>query len=61
MPFEGKWMELEVLILHKISQTQKIKYHTVTLCKTNKKTNYKVKKEGGDGRKQEDLFLEMQK
>jgi hypothetical protein len=31
MSFAGKWMELEVIMLSKISQVQKDKYHMLSL------------------------------
>jgi hypothetical protein len=31
MSFAGKWMELEVIMLGKISQAQEDKYHTLSL------------------------------
>jgi hypothetical protein len=31
MSFAGKWMELEIIILHEISQAQKAKYHKFLL------------------------------
>jgi hypothetical protein len=40
IPFAGKWMELESIMLSKISQTQKDKYHMFSLIckiKTTKK------------------------
>jgi hypothetical protein len=27
IPFSGKWMELEIIMLSEISQTQKVEYH----------------------------------
>ena len=29
MPFAAKWMDLEIIILSKISQTEKYKYHDI--------------------------------
>ena len=31
MPFETTWMDLETVILSKVSQTQKDKYHMISL------------------------------
>jgi hypothetical protein len=31
MPFAGRWVELEIIILRKISQAQKAKYHVFSL------------------------------
>jgi hypothetical protein len=31
MSFAGKWMELEIILLNKISQTQKTKHHVCSL------------------------------
>ena len=31
MPFAATWMELETLILSKVSQKEKDKYHTISL------------------------------
>jgi hypothetical protein len=35
MSFAGKWMELEVITLNKISQTQKDKYHMLSVIHRN--------------------------
>jgi hypothetical protein len=34
MPFAGKWKELEIIMLRKVSQTQKDKYCMVSLICT---------------------------
>ena len=35
MPFAATWMDLEIIILSKVSQTEKDKYHMVSLiCET---------------------------
>ena len=31
MPFSTKWMDLEIVILSEVSQTQKDKYHMISL------------------------------
>ena len=31
MPFAATWMDLEILILSEVSQTEKDKYHTISL------------------------------
>ena len=31
MPFAGTWMDLEIIILSKISQTEKDKYYMISL------------------------------
>ena len=31
MPFAATWMDLEIVILSEVSQTQKDKYHTISL------------------------------
>ena len=31
MPFEATWMDLEIIILSEVSQTEKDKYHMITL------------------------------
>ena len=31
MPFAGKWMDLEIIILSEVSQTEKNKYHMISL------------------------------
>ena len=31
MPFSAKWMDLEFVILSKVSQTEKDKYHRISL------------------------------
>ena len=31
MPFAATWMDLEIIILSEINQTEKDKYHTVSL------------------------------
>ena len=38
MPFAATWMDLEIIILSEVSQTEKDKYHTILLIhKTQKK------------------------
>ena len=34
MPFGATWMDLEIVILSKVSQTQKDKYHVSLICGT---------------------------
>ena len=42
MPFAATWMELEIIILSKVSQKQKDKYHMISLtCGILKKKRYK--------------------
>ena len=31
MPFTATWMDLEIIILSEVSQTEKDKYHTISL------------------------------
>ena len=31
MPFVAPWMDLEIIILSKVSQTEKDKYHTISI------------------------------
>ena len=31
MPFEATWMDLEIIILNEVSQTEKDKYHMISL------------------------------
>ena len=31
MPFEAAWMQLEIIILSEVSQTEKDKYHVISL------------------------------
>ena len=31
MPFEATWMNLEIIILNEVSQTEKDKYHMISL------------------------------
>ena len=41
MPFVATWMDLEIVILSEVSQTQKDKYHMISLtyCIQKKSTN----------------------
>ena len=32
MPFAATWMDLEIIILSEVSQTEKDKYHTSLIC-----------------------------
>ena len=34
MPFGATWMDLEIVILSEVSQTQKDKYHVSLICGT---------------------------
>ena len=34
MPYEATWMELEIVILSEVSQTEKDKYHIPLICGT---------------------------
>jgi hypothetical protein len=36
-PFAGKWMELEIIIMSEISQTQKAKYHVLLIFESRSK------------------------
>ena len=40
MPFEAPWMDLEMIILSEVSQTEKDKYHTISRM-WNLKKRYK--------------------
>ena len=40
MPFAGKWMNLEIIILREISWTEKEKYHYDIFYMWNRKRNY---------------------
>ena len=33
MPFVATWMDLEIIILSEVSQTEKDKYHTISLTR----------------------------
>ena len=33
MPFAAKWMQLEIIILSEVSQTEKDKYHMISLIR----------------------------
>ena len=33
MPFAATWMDLEIIILNEVSQTEKDKYHTISLIR----------------------------
>ena len=38
MPFEATWMDLEIIILSEVSQTEKDKYHMISvICRILKK------------------------
>ena len=39
MPFAAPWMDLEIIILSEVSQTEKDKYHDVTYMQNLKKKN----------------------
>ena len=41
IPFAATWMNLEIVILSKISQTQKGKYHMISLIRGLQKKGYK--------------------
>ena len=41
IPFAATWMDLEIVILSKISQTQKGKYHMISLIRGLQKKGYK--------------------
>ena len=32
MPFAARWMDLEIIILSEVSQTEKDKYHISLIC-----------------------------
>ena len=36
MPFSATWMDLEIVILSEVSQTEKDKYHTAYICNLKK-------------------------
>ena len=42
MPFAARWMDLEILIVSEISQTEKDKYHKVPIHVKSKKKWYKL-------------------
>ena len=42
MPFAPTWMDLEIIILSKVSQTEKDKYHMILLFEESKKKLYKL-------------------
>ena len=38
MPFAATWMDLEIIVLHEVSQTEKDKYHMISfICGILKK------------------------
>ena len=37
MPFVATWMDLEIIILREVSQTEKDKYHMISLIRNLKK------------------------
>ena len=41
MPFAATWMDLEIVILSEVIQTQKDKYHDIPYMWTLKKGGYK--------------------
>ena len=41
MPLATTWMDLEIIILSEVSQTEKDKYHMILLYKESKKKWYK--------------------
>ena len=36
MPFAAIWMDLEIIMLSEVSQTEKNKYHIIPLCRIYK-------------------------
>ena len=39
MPFAATWMDLDIIILSEVNQTEKDKYHMISLiCRVKKKT-----------------------
>lgn len=47
MPFTGKWIELDTIIVSEISQTQKVKGHVFSHMQKLEKKKKKKSKEGG--------------
>ena len=43
-PFEGTWMELEMIILHEVSQTEKDKYDITYMWNLKNNTNESIQK-----------------
>ena len=39
MPFAATWMDLEIIILSEVSQTEKDKYHDITYMRNLKKND----------------------